>query len=576
MSCRFFSIALCAAGLFATSLCGQQYTISTLAGNGTPGYTGDNGAATQAQVSWPGAIAIDSSGKVYIADGGNHVIRAVSNGTISTVAGNGKVGYSGDKAAATSAQLNNPTGVAVDSSGNIFIADAGNNVIREVSNGNITTVAGNNTFGYSGDGDVATKATLSDPVAVAVDSSGNLYIADAGNNVIRKVSGGNISTLVGGASTKGQLHHPDAIALDAAGNLYIADTLGRRILKFAPTAKDVTVIAGNQSIGFGGDNGPATLAALNDPMGVGVDASGNVLIADTFNNRIRRIAPDGTITTIAGTGAYPSYFGDGGAALKASLFFPHSVTADKSGNIYIGDTLNNAVRLLTPVAAGGGSNAVVNAASYVPQVSPGSLASLFGVNLAASDATASAPLPRSLSGVAVTVNGRPAPILAVTSTQVNFQVPWETEIGTATIEVTVSGLATGSVTVPVLPAAPGIFSDGSGRSAIQNSDYTANSPANAARTGDTVIAYLTGCGSVDASIADGAAAAFGAPIRATSAASATIGGLPAQVSFTGLTPGFVGLVQMNIVVPQGLAPGDYPLVVSIHGVASNSATVSVR
>ncbi|MBZ5611966.1 MAG: SMP-30/gluconolactonase/LRE family protein [Acidobacteriia bacterium] len=575
MSRRFYFIALVAAGGFAASLWGQQYNISTLAGNGTPGFTGDGGQATQAQVSWPGAIAIDPSGKVYIADGGNHVIRAVSNGTISTVAGTGKLGYTGDKGTATSATLNNPTGIALDASGNLYIADAGNNVIREVSNGTITTIAGNNTFGYSGDGDVATNASLSDPVAVAVDSSGNIYIADADNNVIRKVSGGNISTIVGGAITKGQLHQPDAIALDAAGTLYIADTLGRRILKFAATATDVTVIAGNQSIGFGGDNGPATKAALDDPMGVGVDGAGNVYIADTFNDRIRRISPDGTITTIAGTGAYPSYFGDGGPALNASLFFPHSVAADKAGNIYIGDTLNNAVRVLTPVAAGGASNGVVNSASYAPQVSPGSLASVFGVNLAGSEMTAAAPLPRSLAGVAVTVNGREAPILAVTRTQVNFQVPWETELGTATVAVTVNGLTSGTLAVPVLAASPGIFSDASGRAAVQNSDYTANSPSNAAQAGGRIIAYLTGCGPVNASIADGAAAAYSPLAEAMSQSNATIGGVPAQVEFTGLAPGFVGLVQMNIVVPQGLASGDYPLVVSIHGQSSNSGIISV-
>ena len=405
-----------------------------------------------------------------------------------------------------------------------------------------------------------------------MDSAGNLYIADSDNNVIRKVSGGNISTVVGGAVTKGQLHHPDSIALDAAGNIYIADTLGRRILKFSGT--DVAVIAGDQSIGFGGDNGPATQASLNDPMGVAVDTAGNVYIADTFNSRIRKIALDGTITTIAGTAGYPGYFGDGGPALQANLFFPHGVAVDSAGNIYIGDTLNNAVRQLTPVANSGGTNGVVNAASYAPRVSPGSLASIFGLNLGVAETTANAPLPRSLAGVSVTVNGRAAPILAVTGKQVNFQVPWETELGTANVVVTANGLSS-TFTVPVLAAAPGIFFDTSGRAVVQNSDYSLNSAANAAKAGGAIIAYLTGCGAVSAPVADGAATAYSPFAEAMSETSATIGGVPAIVEFTGLTPGFVGLVQMNIIVPQGLAAGDYPLAVTIHGQTSNSGLISV-
>lgn len=372
MSMRYHLLALVLAGASWTSLWGQQqYTINTVAGNGTSGFSGDNAPAAQAQVSFPGGIAIDPSGNIYIADGGNHRVRKVSSGTIATVAGNGTAGYTGDKGAATSAQLNNPVGVALDSSGNLYIADAQNSVIRMVStSGTITTVAGNNNPGYGGDGGAATSATLNDPVAVAVDSSGNLYIADASNNVIRLVSGGNISTLVGGAVTAQQLNHPDSIALDAAGNLYIADTVGQRVLEFS--GGTVTLLAGNESIGFGGDNGPGVQAALDDPMGVAVDASGNVYVADTFNSRIRVISPNGIITTIAGSG-FPAYFGDGGPALNASLYFPRSVAVDTSGNIYIGDTSSNAVRVLQPVTPSVTGNSVVNAASYAAQVSPASL-----------------------------------------------------------------------------------------------------------------------------------------------------------------------------------------------------------
>jgi sugar lactone lactonase YvrE len=366
MSLRYFPM-LVLASIGLTSLWAQQYTINTFAGNGTPGSTGDSGPANQAQLTFPGGVAIDPSGKIYIADGGNNRVRMVVNGIISTVAGTGTAGYTGDKAAATSATLRNPTGVALDAAGNLYIADAGNDVIRQVSvSGTITTFAGNNNVGYSGDGGAPTSASLNNPVAVAVDSAGHVFIADAGNNVIREVSGGTINTIVGGSVTTDQLHHPDAIAVDAGGNLYIADTVARRVLEFSGGV--VTVIAGNQGIGFGGDNGPATQATLDDPMGVAVDASGNVYIADTFNSRIRKISPAGTITTIAGNG-YPAYFGDGGPATDATLYFPRAVALDANGNIYVGDTSSNAVRILQPLPSVT-SNSVEDTSSVALRMPP--------------------------------------------------------------------------------------------------------------------------------------------------------------------------------------------------------------
>ena len=233
MAVRQSLIGLCAAVLCWTSAWAQQYTISTAAGNGTQGYAGDNGPASSAEFFMPGRVVVDSSGKIYIADGGNHRIRLLSGGTVTTIAGDGTAGFLGDGKAATSAELNDPTGVALDASGNLYIADASNNVVREVSGGNIGTFAGNNTVGYTGDGGLAVDAELSNPVAVVVDKSGNVYIADAGNNVIREVSSANISTIVGGAATTLQLSQPDGLALDANGALYIADTGNRRIVKFS-------------------------------------------------------------------------------------------------------------------------------------------------------------------------------------------------------------------------------------------------------------------------------------------------------------------------------------------------------
>ncbi len=577
MRMQFYLPALAVAGV-CCAFAQTQYTITTIAGNNTSGFSGDGGAATSAQLNQPNGIVVDSSGNIYIADGGNHRVRKISGGTISTFAGTGTAGYSGDGKAATAAELNNPVGLALDPSGNLYIADAANSVIREVTtNGNITTFAGNNSLGagYTGDGGAATNAQLNDPVAVAVDTFSNVYIADANNNVIREVSSGNIITLVGGAATFGQLHFPDAVVVDQNLNLFIADTVGRRIVEFS--GGNFTVVAGNESYGFSGDGGPAIQASLFDPEGVAVDPSGNLYIADTLNSRVRVVSTNGIINTIAGTG-FPGYFGDGGPAIDAWLYFPRRVALDNAGNVYIADSVNSVVRMLTPVAPATG-HAVVNAASYLPQISPGSLATLFGTHLAASLVTANvtegAPLPMNLAGVSIAVNGRPAPILAVTSTQVNFQVPWETAPGNADIVVSVNGSAGNTLTVPVLTAAPGIFSDSSGRAIAQNSDYTLNTASNPAKTGSTILAYLTGSGPVNMAVSDGAAASATPLASAMSQASALIGPLPAQVMFTGLAPGFVGLTQMNIVIPVSLASGDYPLTVTIAGKTSNAGTVSV-
>jgi uncharacterized protein (TIGR03437 family) len=570
MMFRYFLISSFFALVCWTNALGQQYVISTIAGNGSPGFSGDGGAGTSAQVNLPGGIAVDSSSNLYIADGGNHRVRKLSNGIMTTVAGNGTAGYAGDNGAATSAQLNDPVGVAVDSSGNLYIADAGNNVVRKVSNGTITTFAGNNKSlpGYGGDGGAATSAQLNDPVGVAVDSAGTVYIADANNNAIRKVSGGNISTFPGGT-----LHHPDGVAVDPVGNLYVADTGGRRVVYLS--GGTATVFAGNGNIGFSGDNGLAVNAALNDPVTIAVDSAGYVYIADTINSRIRKVSPnDGVITTIAGQGR-TGYSGDGGPATSAKLYFPHGVAVDTAGNVYISDEGDSTIRMLQVAAPQISANAVVNAASFAHQISGGSLATVFASNITGAKASASAPLPTSLAGVSVSVNGKNAPLLYVTSTQVNFQVPWKTDPGLASVAIIANGVVSNAVTVPVVAAAPGLFTYGSGRAVVQNSDFTLNSPNNPAKAGSTIMAYLTGSGPVDPPVADGALAPASPPATATSSSSATIGSAPAKVSFAGLAPGFVGLVQVNIVVPSGLPKGDYPLTVTIAGQDSNSALVSV-
>ena len=287
---------------------------------------------------------MDSSGTLYIADTGNNRIRRVAGGTITTVAGNGIQGFSGDGGQATNASLDFPTGLVVDSGNSLYIADSGNNRIRKISGGMIATVAGNGTFGFTGDGGPATNASLGGPMGLAADSSGNLYVLDYGG--VRKVSGGTITTVASFNQSADFANFPNGLAADSAGNLYIADDFDNRIREVS-VAGTLTTVAGNGTVGFSGDGGPATSAQLNFPSGVAVDSAGNLYIADQDNKRIRRVSAGGTITTVAGNGGFS---GDGGPATSASLDSPYSVALDSVGNLYIADSLNHRIR---KVSAGG-------------------------------------------------------------------------------------------------------------------------------------------------------------------------------------------------------------------------------
>jgi trimeric autotransporter adhesin len=328
---------------------------TVVAGNGLAGFSGDGGPGVYASLDGPQAIALDTSGNLYIADTFNNRIRKLApNGTITTVAGTGAQGYSGDGIPAASASLYLPTGVATDLAGNLYIADYGNNRIRKVTTGGIiTTVAGNGAAGYAGDGGPATSASLSNPSNAVLDANGNLYIADFNNNRVRKVSAnGTITTVAGngqpaysgdgGLATAASLSGPVAVALDGAGNLYIADNFNNRVRKVT-AAGVIGTVAGNGASGFSGDGGPATAAVLDEPDGVVVDAAGNLYLADQLNERIRKVSAAGTITTFAGNGRY-SYSGDGGQATSASFFYTADVTVDSSSNLYVVDFGNNRIR----------------------------------------------------------------------------------------------------------------------------------------------------------------------------------------------------------------------------------------
>jgi len=338
------TLALLAGG---PTLAGSN-VIKSVAGDGTAGYSGDDGPATAASLgNNPWSATVDTIGKLYIADTGNNTIRMVDAvGVIHTVAGNGTAGFSGDGGPATAASLNGPFAVAVNAAGEIYIADTNNNRVRKVDlKGMITTVAGGNTFGFSGDGGPATAATLYAPESIALDSIGNLYIADWGNARVRLVnSAGFISTVAGNGSNgyngDGQLAtaariSARCVALDAAGNLYIADEENSRIRKVDSEGM-ISTVAGNGAFGFTGDGGPATEASLYSPYAVAVSKSGRIFIADFINNRIRVVDSDGVIDTVAGDGI-AGFSGDGAAATAAELSNLTGIAVDAAENIYIPD-----------------------------------------------------------------------------------------------------------------------------------------------------------------------------------------------------------------------------------------------
>lgn len=336
--------------------------VSVFAGQGYADFSGDGGPASSAALNTPGGLAIDSAGDLYIADVGNNRIRRVdgTTGIITTVAGSstpnmfGYGGYGGDGGPATEALLNSPYTVAVDSQGNLFIADYLNFCIRRVdaSTQVITTVAGTGTAGYNGDNIQATTAEIDYALTVIVDKSDNLYIADSGNNRIRRVDGKTqvITTVAGngtagfkgdgGLATKAELSFPNGVTEDAAQNLYVVDTNNDRVRLVSAKTKKIKTIVGTGVGGFKGDGGPATKAEITDSSGGYIDASGNLLIADSGNQRVRIVNKKGVINPLAGGGNA----GDKGKATKALLSYPTSVAFDKSGNMFIGEAGTPVVR----------------------------------------------------------------------------------------------------------------------------------------------------------------------------------------------------------------------------------------
>jgi len=340
-------------------------TISTVAGTGRCGYTFDGVLATQTRLNVPYGVALDGSGNLYISDTLNYRIREVSSATrvITTIAGNGTKGYAGDGGLATLAEISGiDQGVAVNSAGTtVTLADLGNSRVRQFTvGGNINTVAGTGNPSYCGDGGPAISACLSSPEGLAATASGVIAVADPGNNRIREFTvGGNISTVAGNGSasqptltnqvppTSVVLNYPWGALEDSLGDIFASDQGNFMVRELLYSSNLVDFFAGTGVQGYGGDNGPATQALLNDIGGLAMDSSGDVFVADTYNHLVREVNTSGIITTVAGTPGTCGYSGDGGPATSAQLCYPQSVFVDANNNLYIADTNNQVIRLVS-------------------------------------------------------------------------------------------------------------------------------------------------------------------------------------------------------------------------------------
>ncbi len=487
--------------------------ISTVAGGlGFGGFSGDGAAATAAQLNHPAGVAADSAGNIYIADIYNNRIRKVDavTGDVSTFAGNGETGDSGDNAAASAARLDNPESLAMDSAGNLYIADTYNHRVRKVDavTGIITTVAGSGTRGLSGDDGAAASAQLDEPRGVALDGDDNLYIADTTNHRIRKVDAvtKTITTVAGsgtgggaggafggdnGLATAAQLNYPQGVALDGDDNLYIADTTNNRIRKVDAVTKTITTFAGGETGGFNGDDGLATAAQLLLPSDVAADSSGNIYIADTWNQRIRWVDASGNIHTLAGSGASGYYnggfSGDGGLATAAQLNRPQGLAVDGSGNVYIADTWNDRIRKVGP-PPGPAPNAVLTANPTT--ITSGQSATL---TVASANALSAVIQPDDLTVTFDPMGADSVTVTPATTTTYTLTVTGAnnvTDTDTATVTVTPAPTAT-------LTASPATITAGQSATLTVTSTNAASAVINPG--GLTVTLEADGTGSVNVS-----------------------------------------------------------------------------
>jgi uncharacterized protein (TIGR03437 family) len=575
--------------------------IQTVAGDGYLHALGDGGQASDALLSRPSAVALDNNGTLYVTDTGTQRVRQVlPSGIIRTLAGTGVAGKSTAQpsvALAAATPLYTPMGVAVDPSGNVVIADTGNHRIRQVgTDGQIRSLVGIGTSGSGAEGLPPDQMPLNGPQGVCIDHTGVMFVVDTSNHRVLHASPGfPVFTAAGngapgdagdgGEGRLAQLKMPSACALNSAGDLFIADTGsqvvlgagGNRIRKVT-SAGIITTVAGTGTPGFSGDEGLAIAANLYEPRGVAVDDVGNIFIADTGNNRIRLVTPDGIIHTIAGQDAN-GFIGDGGPAQAAQLDEPGGLSLDGLGVLYVADTNNNRIRRLVPdstlpppVLAD--TLAAVNAASQRQgPVAPGEIVSIFGSGIgpAAGISGTFDPaglLASALGGSEVRFDGVSAPLFYAQSGQINVQVPYTVNgngNGLTHVEVFYQGHSSGTLDLAVATATPALFA------IAINQNGAINSETSPAPRGTIVTLFATGEGLTDGPNIPGRAAAAPYP-RPLLPVTLAIAGINAELLYAGSIPGGAGVLQVNARVPAGFVP---PGLASVELALGNFAAPAV-
>jgi uncharacterized protein (TIGR03437 family) len=565
--------------------------VAVIAGGTAVSYLGDGSIPDRVRFRQASAIARDAIGNLYIADTGNHRVRKITpDGNTLTVAGNGLPGFSGDGGPAIGAQLNSPVGVAVDSRGNLYIGDTGNSRIRKVdAAGNIATLAGTGRRGQSPDGTAATQADLDSPAWLAVAADGTLYFSEPGRHTVRTITtNGFVGTLAGtgtrgfwgdgGAAFSAGLDTPQGIALDASGNLYIADSGNHRIRRVAAPSV----------------YGPSLISTVPDPnsavwrrpLGLAAASDGALFVSDADDARVYRIDGSGRILTVAGTGV-DSFTVESGLALEVALSGPSGLVIDTTGAVYVVDAGNSRIRKLTPIIEitppepNQTGLTVVNAASLLAGgIAPGQIVTIFGTGLGPAEGLSAALPAMDLGGTHVLMNGHLAPIFYVSQTQINLQVPYAVADSVrAEIEVVHDGIVRGKASVAVVESSPAIFTvtGGTGQAAAINEDGSVNSPSNPALRGSVLVLFATGEGKTSPPGVEGRPASTPLPVPALPV-SVKIGGYAATVLYAGAAPGFSGLLQINVRTPSGFAPpGIQPVTVQIGtAVSPPGVTVAVR
>jgi uncharacterized protein (TIGR03437 family) len=461
-------------------------------------------------------------------------------------------------------------GVALDAAGDILIADTYNQLIRQLAaDGRIHNLVGTGGGSLGAEGMPPARTPLHDPRGVCTGRGGALFVVDTGNNrVLQAAPQALVVTAAGngapgdagdgGQARLAQLNRPSACALDSFGNLFIADTFSHRVRVVNPSGI-ISTVAGTGVAGFSGDEGPATAARINTPRGVVVDDNGNIFIADTGNQRIRQVTPDGLIHTIAGQDS-PGFSGDGGPAAAAQINTPGGLFLDGAGDLYFADTGNNRIRRLLPDAALAApvvlppALSAVSAASLLQgPVAPGEIILIFGAGLGPDSGVAGAldstgMLPSLLAGAEVRFDGVPAPLFYAQSGQLNVQVPYSVAGNAVThVQALYQGKPSGSVDLPVVDAAPALFP------VVANQDGSPNSATVPAALGSIMTLYATGEGLTDGANVSGQIAAAPCP-HPRLPVTLTVAGFPAAILYAGSAPGAVGLLQVNARVPAAFIP----------------------